>query len=306
MSTYYDMLKVASTATTREVEHAIEGQYNQWRRLITHHDPAIVNQANEAIQSLEVIRGTLMDEGKRDVYDRSIGLKAAIGGLADPAVLLSNVSAPPPLSPRQNFGNQPSQPQNIWSCYRCQTENPPHTKYCFKCTAPLVRRCPECKNETSLIATGNCGTCGLQFEVAEQRERIRQEATTLRQELQSIEKQVGADQQKLAKYEQERKRAKEAEGNGIFIVSLGAVVALGVSVVIVGNGRSGAAVAFLIAVLLLFLALLLKRRSDVYQRELRQDEDELSTNIERQTAQSRRIQERLEQLRLDLETGSNA
>jgi DnaJ-class molecular chaperone len=65
MLNYYEILQVASTATTTDIEVACEAHYNRWRRLVTHHDSSVVAQANQALQQLEQIRATLTDPQKR-------------------------------------------------------------------------------------------------------------------------------------------------------------------------------------------------------------------------------------------------
>ena len=56
MSNYYEILNVPTTASTAEIQTAYEQQYDQWRRLVTHQDPNVVNQANQALKALETIR----------------------------------------------------------------------------------------------------------------------------------------------------------------------------------------------------------------------------------------------------------
>ena len=48
MATYYEFLQVAPTASVAEIEAAWEERYNHWRRLVTHHDPQVVNEANQS------------------------------------------------------------------------------------------------------------------------------------------------------------------------------------------------------------------------------------------------------------------
>lgn len=50
---YYEILNLQPTASSADIQTAFENQYNQWRRLVTHHDPKVVNQANQALQALE-------------------------------------------------------------------------------------------------------------------------------------------------------------------------------------------------------------------------------------------------------------
>ena len=66
---YYQILGITPSATVAEVETAVEGHYNKWRRLVTHHDPNVVTRANQALQAIERIRTTLTTPDKRAVYD---------------------------------------------------------------------------------------------------------------------------------------------------------------------------------------------------------------------------------------------
>ena len=194
MPNYYELLQITPGASDAEILAAYETQYNQWRRLVTHHDPNVVNQANQALQALETIRQTLGDPSRRAAYDAGIGLAGPIGGLADPATLLQSLQrpaapapmAPPPPAPMsQTTTTAPATmaTPGLWACAKCGTDNPAQTKFCFKCGNQLVRTCPECRKETSLIATGMCGECGYSYDRAMQRQEIKQQIATLQQEL---------------------------------------------------------------------------------------------------------------------------
>jgi hypothetical protein len=200
MANYYEMLQVTPTASATEIETAYEAQYNQWRRLVTHHDPNIVNQANQALQTLEVIRDTLSDTAKRAVYDAGVGLAGPIGGLADPTALLQSIQRPtppaPPAPPAPSTPVQMTAPPapmpvaGLWHCGKCGTDNPPQTKFCFKCGNQLVRQCPECAKETSLIATGMCGECGYSYDAAMHRREVRIELGNLQASLATAQKEI--------------------------------------------------------------------------------------------------------------------
>jgi len=183
MANYYELLKVSPSASAQEISSAFDTQYEQWRRLVTHHDPNVVNQANQALQLLEQIRATLSDPAKRAAYDEGIGLRS-VGGLADPTAILNMPSAPmTPPAPRQMPGAAqpgsvaPTQPA-LWTCPKCAKENPPNTRFCFNCGTQLVRACPECGQETSLVATGFCGNCGYNYDVAAQRAKLKSEISS--------------------------------------------------------------------------------------------------------------------------------
>lgn len=184
------MLKVEPTASHSDVEHAIEAQYNQWRRLVTHHTPEVANAATQALEDLDVIRGTLLDEGKHEVYDRSIGLRLSVGGLADPSSLLQSVMGAPTAPPAPTIMSVTAKPESLWACYRCGTENPTQTKFCLKCGAQLVRKCPECNTDASLVASGICSNCGSHFNTASKRIQLRQNIIDRQQVLANLEHQL--------------------------------------------------------------------------------------------------------------------
>lgn len=71
MPTYYEILKLPPTATQAEIESKADAQYNQWRRLVTHHDPNVVDEANRALRTLELVRNTLGNSVERSEYDAS-------------------------------------------------------------------------------------------------------------------------------------------------------------------------------------------------------------------------------------------
>lgn len=183
MAHYYEMLGLKPDASKAEIEAAIQEKYDQWRRLVTHHDVGLVNQANLWLAELEKIRATLTDPAKRREYDASLGLGDRIGGLAVPELSVPPLT-PPIVGPNELVPPQIPPPvrsearSSLWTCYNCGADNPPHTRHCFKCGTELVRQCPECGNMTSLVATKMCGSCGYNYEVALKRrdlqDRIRE------------------------------------------------------------------------------------------------------------------------------------
>jgi len=164
---YYEMLKIQPTAPASEVEAAIEQQYNQWRRLVAHHDPAIVNQANQALMTLEQMRATLIDPGKRAVYDSAIGVTGQqLGGLADPEALLRANPLMPVMSSPASVATMP-QPQamertDAWICTKpqCRKANPIGQQFCSKCGTMLGYACPKC-GKLSELANRYCPHCGV-------------------------------------------------------------------------------------------------------------------------------------------------
>lgn len=178
-----------------EIQSAYDEQYNKWRRLVNHHDPNVVNQANLALQSLQQLLATLTDSNRRAAYDAGIGL-SGVGGLADPEAILRaplpSVTPPPP--PRQTAQPPPApvapSAPTLWACPKCNANNPEHTHYCFKCGTQLVRKCPECNGDTSLVATGFCGKCGFKYDVALRRKELQNVAGQLRKGASTIDAQI--------------------------------------------------------------------------------------------------------------------
>ncbi len=135
--TYYEILEVTVSATQAEIETAIENQYNQWRRLVTHHDGSVVTQANQALQALEQIRATLTDPQKRKAYNEGIGLGDVVSGLGDPEALLQQTglpSVPSPTSARKQ--TRDIQRLDAWECPKCSSANPTGTAFCQQCRRP--------------------------------------------------------------------------------------------------------------------------------------------------------------------------
>jgi hypothetical protein len=195
MANYYEMLKIQPAATSAEITEAIEAQYNQWRRLVTHHDPNIVNQANQALAKLEQIRTTLTDPAKRGIYDAAIEVHGPTAGLADPEAVLRDMPAAAAMTPPARIAagrvtaplaQRAAATSSLWASPKCQTETPPMSEHCFKCGTQLLRICPECGGMTSLISTGVCGKCGYRYERAVQRKELKQQISLLQGQQQNL------------------------------------------------------------------------------------------------------------------------
>jgi len=183
MANYYEMVQVKPTATDKEIETAIDARYNQWRALVTHHDDKVRDQANQAMRMLEQIRATLSDPAKRAVYDEAIGVRGATAGLVDPNAVLNvpRVVMPPPPPPRPPApkpATQETSASKLWACQKCGEKNPEHTQFCYNCGAQLVRECPKCHKNTSLVATGFCGNCGASYEQSKRQIELRTQLTS--------------------------------------------------------------------------------------------------------------------------------
>lgn len=175
---YYEILGVAPSAAVTEIETAYEDHYNKWRRLVTHHDPNVVTQANQALQTLEQIRTTLTAPDKRAAYDAGIGVGGAVGGLGDPdavtsvlhqAGLLSRSMSPPTGARARSVTGQRI---DAWICPKCQTANAVGKLFCTECGQSIGRECPNC-GQTIESRAEFCSECGVDVQATA---RAKQEA----------------------------------------------------------------------------------------------------------------------------------
>jgi len=199
--TYYDILKVAPTASIAEIEAVLDTQYHQCRRLVTHHKPEVADKATQALRKIEQMRATLTDPAKRAAYDAQLGLSYP----ASPNTQL-------PIADNVKISGVP--------CPRCHTENPENVRFCKSCGQTLIGECPRCATQV-MFYEKFCPKCGgnieelkYQMELAEAEHRRReQEEARLREE-------------EWQRREAHRKRIESLE-SGLSILGgiLGAVVA---------------------------------------------------------------------------------
>ncbi len=159
MSNYYEILGVSKDATLEKIEEAIDKQYNQWRQLVSHHDPETVNQANQALLVLEEIRSTLLDDTKRNNYNDTLILNEKVGGLGDPSVFLKEMSSSGKRS-QENTKIEKLERVDAWICNSCDKVNPIGTRFCQKCGKEIAKACPSC-NIISPINSEFCPECGV-------------------------------------------------------------------------------------------------------------------------------------------------
>jgi len=180
----YQFVGVPSSASSAEIDSAIFIKYNDVRRLVTHHDPAIVNQANEDLLIIEQARSTLLDPQKKAIYDSSLGADRATAGLTDPQASQNSISGfatPPAL--RSNISNkQAGEQTDAWICPKCHTENRKNIRFCKKCGTALGIVCPKC-NSVNEIDTVFCKECGVNIkECAEELQQSKEEKKILDQQ----------------------------------------------------------------------------------------------------------------------------
>lgn len=183
MPTYYEMLKVSPSSSTAEIQAAVDAQYDQWRQLVTSHNPAVAEEANRNLRTLETIRATLTDPSKRAVYDASL----TVGGLTDPSALLTAQTAATPPAPRTGSAAAPAndRPIDAWICPTCGTASPRGARHCNRCSAQLGIDCPKCKKLT-LKSTRFCAECGAEL-IPELKALLQTQIQTERKEIGDLE-----------------------------------------------------------------------------------------------------------------------
>ncbi len=167
MSNYYEILQIRPDAPAPEIEAACDTQYNYWRRLITHHDPNMVNQANQTLQLLETIRATLTHPERRIVYDAQLqgehGMNDKIGN--------TKMAAHPGVMPPSPSLASSLRRVDVWLCHKCQTANVPGNTYCKQCGHTIGVHCPNC----SMIVEASvafCSHCGVNVVVAARQKEL--------------------------------------------------------------------------------------------------------------------------------------
>lgn len=206
---YYEYLQIQPVATQEEIQTAFDTKYNQCRRLVTHHDPNVVNQANLALQSLEKIREILLDPGRRAVYDEALGITGnVVAGLADPISMPmdSHVMTPPMVKP----GSLPAasvaatSPLDGWHCTKCNSISPIGSLFCRSCGSELGQTCPKCRTLFEKTAKF-CPSCGLspqEYEAEQEKlrlESIEKQRQSIRNKISDAEAQLAIGMYGLAK-----------------------------------------------------------------------------------------------------------
>ena len=209
MPNYYEYLQVEPAASIQQIQIAIDDRYNQCRRLVTHHDPTVVNQASMALQSLEKIREVLLDPERRAVYDDALGLSGnLIGGLGDPQ---SAAVGGPAMVPPAVKSNQPSRAASVsaapaegWHCDKCNSISQVGSFFCKSCGNEIGQSCPKCNTLFEKTAKF-CPSCGVNpREFAAEQEKLQVEALEkqrqgIRQKLNEADMQLAAGMYGLAK-----------------------------------------------------------------------------------------------------------
>lgn len=75
-------------------------------------------------------------------------------------------------------------------CYKCSAVNFPNTKHCARCGTMLIRPCPECGRETSLISSSICISCGAYYDYIVYKKTIQEELLTKEGEFQELSKRL--------------------------------------------------------------------------------------------------------------------
>lgn len=152
MATFYEILGIEPNVNDTEIVAAFDQQYDYWRRLVNHHDPAKQIEAQQELQLLEKIRVTLTDPKQRAAYDKEIGLASVAGGLVDPNVPQKFPSGAPPPPPPRPAGAP-------WQCAKCGAQNEKGNLHCQTCGNVIGQRCPNCSAIMDIRASF-CPQCG--------------------------------------------------------------------------------------------------------------------------------------------------
>jgi hypothetical protein len=194
MPTYYEILQLGPTATVAEIEAACDAQYNHWRRLVTHHDQSVVNQANQQLQLLETIRATLTHPEQRAAYNAHIQVgNSIVGGLGDPQAMprAGFVTPPPPAVSAPPSQSSPATLErvDVWLCPKCQTVNAPGNAYCKQCGHTIGIRCPKCAAMVEALAAF-CSHCGANIATAARQKELETTLTAKQQALAVAERPI--------------------------------------------------------------------------------------------------------------------
>lgn len=308
MSNYYEMLKVQPSASSQEIEAAIEQQYNQWRRLTTHHDPNVVNQSNQALALIDKIRQTLTDPARREVYDNAIGITGQqIGGIIDPDLLLQSIPTGAPLAPpapRAVAAPGPAAPgtvirADVWVCPKCQHPNAVGAQFCAKCGVKVGNQCPNCDKMTEL-ANNFCPYCGVDKVKTYQNQRaqeLKKAQNDLRDQQEQIEIYYAAANRLFAyrdKSSQEAKAYDELRQGrlGLEFVLLFGVVGYLIYLAIEGQIVLGFAVLIVTAIIVMFFLSPIFSRFSA-KKKLKEKTDQINQTIHILEQQIKAIQARV-------------
>jgi len=152
MATFYEILGIEPNVNDTEIVAAFDQQYDYWRRLVNHHDPAKQIEAQQELQLLEKIRVTLTNPKQRAAYDKEIGLASVTGGLVDPNVPQKFPPGTPPPPPPRPAGAP-------WQCAKCGQQNEKGNLHCQTCGNVIGQRCPNCSAIMDIRASF-CPQCG--------------------------------------------------------------------------------------------------------------------------------------------------
>jgi hypothetical protein len=194
MANYYEILQVSPSSTSMEIEQALDSQYNKTRRLVTHHDPNVINQANLDLQVLEKIRSTLLDPGKRIAYDAAIDSLVGLGNSTPNTFPGRSIPGFPQAGPQAFASAQTVLPtsafsQRIWICQKCHAPNVINSQFCKKCGEILAAPCPACEHLVEKIADF-CPNCGVNVVKAQQKKELEAELSTSNTNLANLTKNV--------------------------------------------------------------------------------------------------------------------
>ncbi len=188
MQDFYSLLEIDRSATVDQISTAIDEQYDKWRRLTSHHDAQLQNQANQALFQIEQARNTLLDLTKKGPYDVELGA----GGIADPDAIHQHSGLHSPLTPlRSPISSTALERTDAWVCNSCKKANPIGSIHCQQCGRSVGQICVKC-DTTSPATAKFCLSCGVNL--AELKTQIEQDA---------IDREIYWQQQQKLRAEQE-------------------------------------------------------------------------------------------------------
>jgi len=172
MENYYEILSITPQANSEENTNSIGNHYNQVRRLINHHDPGVVNQANQALLVLEKMKVVLSDPLKKAEYNLSI---TTVGSLLDTFTYSTNVLEQTNFiigNTQNNLGGYVLGTDG-WICPKCQQPNLKGALFCQYCSEAIGRICSDCMTHyESKVAF--CPSGGKSIEQAQKKSQLAQ------------------------------------------------------------------------------------------------------------------------------------
>jgi len=88
--------------------------------------------------------------------------------------------------------------QQICPSPSCSAINLPNLKFCARCGSTIMRSCPVCNKETSLISSGICITCGVHYDFASYRIEIQKMIARVSHSINNAAKEIRSVEQEIS------------------------------------------------------------------------------------------------------------